>query len=197
MELKNLTFVFFGIVGSGKGTQVKLLQEYLKAKGAPEDVYAYPGNEYRRHIESGDFTGTLIKDSMARGELQPDFLTNSVFISILVEGLTPEKNLIADGYPRTLVQAQTFEGAMKFFRRESVKIIYIEVSRDEAMKRNLLRGRSDDTEAGINKRFDEYVNNVVPSMNYFKDKPGYEVYAINGEQSVEAVHADIIKALNL
>jgi len=197
MEMKGLTFVFFGIVGSGKGTQVKLLQDYLRAKGAPEDVYAYPGNEYRRLIESGEYTGSLIKDSMARGELQPDFLTNSVFTSILVSGLTEEKTLIVDGYPRTLVQAKTFQDAMKFYKRDNVKIIYIEVGKDEAMKRNLLRGRNDDTEAGIARRFDEHINNVVPSMNYFKDKPGYEVYAINGEQEVAMVHADIIKALNL
>ena len=34
---------------------------------------------------------------------------------------------------------------MKFYRREQVKIIYIELSKEEAMKRNLLRGRADDT----------------------------------------------------
>ncbi len=32
-------------------------------------------------------------------------------------------------------------------------------------------------------------------MNYFKDKDNYEIYTINGEQSVEDVHKDIIKAL--
>ena len=33
-------------------------------------------------------------------------------------------------------------------------------------------------------------------MNYFKGKAGYTIYTVNGEQSIEAVHADIIKALN-
>jgi thymidylate kinase len=32
-------------------------------------------------------------------------------------------------------------------------------------------------------------------MNYFKDKKGYQIFTINGEQSIEAVHADIVKAL--
>ena len=63
------------------------------------------------------------------------------------------------------------------------------------MNRNLLRGRSDDTVAGIAKRFDEYVNNVIPAMNYFLDKPGYTIYTVNGEQPVPNVHKDIIKAL--
>ncbi len=65
------------------------------------------------------------------------------------------------------------------------------------MKRNLLRGRPDDTKEGIEQRFQEYMNNVVPSMNYFKNKEGYTIFEINGEQSVEDVHKDIVKALNL
>lgn len=189
------TFVFFGIVGSGKGTQVKLLTEFLKKKDGRETVYAYPGGEYRKLIESGSYTGTLVKDSVTRGELQPDFLTNAIFTNILSSSLSSEKNLIADGYPRTVAQSEEFEAMMKFFRREEVKIIYIEVGKEEAMKRNLLRGRHDDTKEGLEKRFDEYVNNVVPAMEYLKGKPGYEIFNINGEQSVEDVHKDIIKAL--
>ena len=32
-------------------------------------------------------------------------------------------------------------------------------------------------------------------MNYFKGKRNYAIYTINGEQTVENVHKDIIKAL--
>lgn len=194
--MQSETFVFFGIVGSGKGTQVKLLQEFLKHKDGKECVYAYPGAEYRKLVESGSFVGSTIKESMTRGHLQPDFLTNSIFTDILISSLSPEKHLIADGYPRTVVQSENFEAMMRFFKREKVKIIYIEVGKEEAMTRNLLRGRPDDTKEGLARRFDEYINNVVPAMNYFKGKDGYELYAVNGEQSVEDVHKDIIKALN-
>jgi adenylate kinase len=191
------TFVFFGIVGSGKGTQVRLLQEYLKHKDGQDQVYAYPGNVFRTLIESGSYVGTLIKDSITRGELQPNFLTNTIFTEILIKELDKDKHLIADGYPRTIVQAENFEQMVKFFERKDVKIIYIELSKDEAMKRNLLRGRHDDTKEGLARRFKEYEDNVVPAMNYLKDKPGFSVYTINGEQSIEAVHQDIIKALNI
>ena len=84
---------------------------------------------------------------------------------------------------------------MKFWNRGKVKVVYIGVGKEEAMKRNLLLGRTDDTKAGIAKRFDEYVNNVVPAMNYFKGKAGYTILTINCEQSVEDVHKDIIKSL--
>jgi len=190
------TFVFFGQVGSGKGTQVKLLIDFLKTKDTKESVYAGTGDSFRKLIETEGYTSNIVKYILLRGELQPDFLTTSLFTNILINSLNEEKHLFADGYPRTIAQSQSFEAMMKFYKRENIKIIYIEVGKEEALKRNLLRGRHDDTEEGLAKRFNEYVNNVVPAMDYFKDKEGYEIYTINGEQSVEDVHKDIIKALN-
>jgi len=189
------TFVFFGIVGSGKGTQVRLLMDFLKKKDGKECVYAYPGDEYRKLIQSGSHTGNIVKDSYNRGELQPDFLTNAIFTEILISSLTTDKHFIADGYPRTLIQSENLENIIKWYNRKNIKIVYIELSKEEAMKRNLLRGRVDDTKEGIEKRFDEYVNKVVPSMNYFKDKENYTIYTINGEQTIEDVHKDIISQL--
>lgn len=193
------TFIFFGIVGSGKGTQAKLLQEHLRQKDGQGQVYVYPGAEYRKLVESGSYTGRLVGETIVHGHLQPNFLTTALVADILVPELTSEKHLFIDGYPRTIVQSESLEEMMNFYQRKSkkVKIIYLELSRGEAMKRNLKRGRQDDTETGLNKRFDEYEKNVVPSMNYFKGKDGYELYTINGEQSVEAVHQDITKAFNL
>jgi adenylate kinase family enzyme len=191
------TFIFFGTVGSGKGTQTKLLTDYLKSKDNRESIYISPGHEYRKHIESGTYVGGIIKDSMDRGELQPDFLTNSVVTNILVSSLSPDKHIFADGYPRSKVQSEIFESMLKFFKRDNIKIIYLDISKDEAIKRMKIRGRHDDTDEGIEQRFKEYINNVVPAMDYFKGKKDHQIYDINGEQSIEDVHKDIIKALEL
>lgn len=191
------TFVFFGIIGSGKGTQVKFLMDFLKNKDYRETLYVSPGNEYRKLIESDNYTASLIKGPLSRGELLPGFLTDSIVASLLISSLTQEKNLITDGYPRAVEQSVSFDKMMNFYKRENIKIIYIEISKVEAVKRLKLRERHDDTDEGIEKRFDEYMKNVIPSMNYFKDKKGYKIYNINGEQSIENVHKDIISALGL
>ncbi|MFA6251179.1 MAG: nucleoside monophosphate kinase [Candidatus Paceibacterota bacterium] len=198
MQKKPCTFMFFGIVGSGKGTQVEFLQQYLKEKNIANDIlYTSTGVEYRKLIESGSYTGSKVKTSLEKGFLQPDFLTISLFTNILTTNMKEETCLIADGFPRTIEQSESFAHMMEFYNREDIKIVYIELSKEEAVKRMKLRGRADDTDDGISKRFDEYVNNVIPSMNYFKGKENYTIYTINGDQSKEDVHKEIINSLGL
>ncbi len=195
---KPYTFMFFGIVGSGKGTQVSLLEKYLKDKEISKDVLSTStGSEYRKIIESKNYTGRIVKDRVNDGILQPDFLTISIFTNILVSSLEENTSFITDGFPRTIPQSEAFEKAMEFYNRDNVHIVYVELSKEEAIKRMKLRGREDDTDEGIAQRFEEYTNNVIPSMNYFKDKKGYTLHIINGEQTIEEVHSDIIKSLQL
>lgn len=195
---KPYTFIFFGIVGSGKGTQIDLLQKYLKTKDPNIHItYAYPGSEFRNIVESGSYTGKLVKNTMDHGWLQPNFLTISLFTNTLVNSITEDSCVIVDGFPRTVIQSEVLEASMDFYKRDDIKVVYIKVEKEEATKRMKLRGRADDTDEGIAKRFDEYVTNVIPAMMYFKQKSGYEIYTINGEQSPEDVHKELIKTLGL
>lgn len=197
-ENKPYTFVFFGIVGSGKGTQVELLQKYLSEKGFTEDIlFTSTGDEYRKLVNGDSYTGQVVKDRLENGYLQPDFLTISLFTNILINKMSADTAFIADGFPRTIAQSEAFESAMDFYKRENITIIYLELSKEEATKRMKLRGRSDDTDEGIAQRFREYENNVLPSMNYFEGKDGYTIHRINGEQSIEDVHNEIISKLEL
>ena len=196
-RMEQKTYVFFGIVGAGKGTQIELLKKLFAERDPNRKVvYAYPGSEYRMLTSGDSYTGSLVRAKLERGELQPDFLTISVFGSILIKELTPDCHLIADGYPRTIEQAEAFASAMNFYGRKNAEIVYIEVSKEEVIRRMKLRGRSDDTDEGINRRFYEYENNVIPAMTDLQTK-GYAVHRVNGEQSVEAVFEEIKKVLGL
>ncbi len=196
-RMESKTYVFFGIVGAGKGTQIELLKKHLQEKDPNRPiVYAYPGAEYRKLVSSENYTGGLTKGKLDRGELQPDSLTITMFMNVLINGMTSDCHVIADGYPRTIVQTEAFYEAMQFYKRDKVEIVVIDVSKEEVIKRMKLRGRTDDTDEGINRRFWEFENNVIPALEALKQK-GYKVSKVNGEQTVEQVFEELKKTLEL
>lgn len=196
MNNKHQTFIFYGIVGSGKGTQVELLKSYLKDNKISDDIlFISTGEEFRKIISLDGFTGKTIKENINNGILVPDFFTTSILVKKIADNINENTTIITDGYPRTISQSKSFEELMNFYNRKDVKIIYIELGKEEATKRMKLRGRADDTDEGIANRFDEYTKNVIPSMEYFKGKDGYNIFTINGDQTVEEVHKEIINKI--
>ena len=187
-----------GLQGSGKGTQVKLLKEYISAQdpGVPL-VYFDAGAYLRAFFAEGGYTQEMVKASMGRGEIQPSFLPSYLWSRLFISELHGAEHLLMDGSPRALVEAELLDGAFKFYKREQPTVLFLNVSEEEGMKRLVKRGRHDDTEEGIKERFRWYREIVMNSVNYYRDKEGYRVLEINGEQTPAEVHADVIKALGL
>ncbi len=190
------TYVFFGNVGAGKGTQVELLKKFF-VDGGYSITHFSPGNEFRTITATDNYTGSVIKGILDNGLLLPDVLTSGMFTTLMSRELKgPETVLFLDGYPRSIRQSEDFITMMEFYGRKNVDLIYVDVSKEEAIKRMKLRNRLDDTDAGIANRFDVYENSVLPALEVLKQK-GYKLYKVNGLQTVEEVHQEVKNVLGL
>lgn len=192
-----LTVLFFGIQGSGKGTQVKLLAEAIQKKSSEPIIMVDMGALMRASVATGSVTGVRTGEIINVGKRMPDFMPVFLSTKAFDEGLkTNNEHLICDGLCRGEDQTRAFDDAMQFYGRENYHIVSLELSEEETTKRLLLRARKDDTPEGIASRLAWYKTDVMPQLELLRGR-GRTVHAINGDQSVEAVHADIIKALGM
>ena len=197
MENKSQTYIFFGRAGSGKGTQAELLIKKLEERNRTV-LSIGTGNGFRTLGEKDNYTSRITKETVDAGNLAPVWMPIWMWGNELVENFTGEQDLVIDGAARRLEEAKIFDSAVKFYGLENVKVINIDVSREESVERLTLRGRVDDVDLDrINRRLDWHDRDVLPVLEYFQGEEGYEVININGEQSIEGVHNDISEALGL
>jgi adenylate kinase family enzyme len=151
--MKPQTFIFFGRSGCGKGTQLKLLRDYLNKEDKNRNQFAFcTGDGFREFFNKGTYSSNLAKAITARGELQPLFLTISLWGNAFLDGLELDDHVFIDGYPRRDTEALVLDSALKFYQRNNVTMIDFIVSRETSKKRMLLRGRADDTEENAETR---------------------------------------------
>ncbi len=192
------TFIFFGPSGSGKGTQAKLVQEELKKKDPERKILYIETGEKFRELAGGDsFTSKIVKEILDKGELTPEFLPIWIWTEYLVKNVSGDEHLFFDGSPRKPDEAFILDSAIEFYKRENPIVISIEVSHEWATKLLKNRGRSDDNDGEIKKRLDWYEENVMEAITYFKNNPDYKFITINGEQTIEEVHQEIMEKINL
>ncbi len=180
-----VVIIFLGPPGSGKGTQAKLLVERYGFR------YIATGDIFRWHMNNNTELGKMIREYLEKGELVPDNIT----IRVVEQEIDRVRggNLILDGFPRTLEQAQKLDEILDKIGKKVDLVIYLRVSKDEAVKRLLARGRHDDQPQTIARRFDEYKIKTRPIIEYYKSKK--LLVEVNGEQTIEDVHKDIVHIL--
>lgn len=187
-------FIFIGRSGCGKGTQAELLMDYLKRETGTPVFYVENGQKFRDFLERKDNPTSQISQQIYKeGGLQPEFLSVYMWTDQLIEKFDNKMHLVIDGAPRRLPEASILDSAFKFYNRSDLYVLYIDISREEAQKRLLLRGRTDDkSKDDINKRLDWFDSEVVPVLDFFKNHADYKFLQIDGERSIEDIHKDII-----
>ncbi len=192
------TFILFGQSGSGKGTQGKLLFDYLqKNDPSRQTFYIETGQRFRDFMTEASVTAQLTKDIVEHGGLLPEFLPIWIWSEYLVRHISGNEHLILDGLSRRAHEAPILDSAMRFYKRDKPIVILLETSREWSRKRLLERGRGDDVAEKVERRLDWYDKNVVPAVEYFRTNPAYEFHSINGERTIEEIHADIIQKIHL
>jgi len=177
-----MKIIIIGIQGAGKSTQGNLLSKELGIH------YLSTGHIFREMSKEHDPLGRYIKETMNAGFLISDHKVLDIVSEYLKR---PEyvKGYILDGFPRTLVQAKTFENGID-------KVIYLKVSDKEALWRLSYRNgesRDDDTLFALRKRIELFHELTEPVLDYYRKK-GILVEA-DGEKTIEEVHNEILKKI--
>lgn len=79
---------------------------------------------------------------------------------------------ILDGYPRTVVAARHLLGYLHSVNVPILKVLHLSISKAEMSMRARKRGRADDHACALNSRFEFYIENVQPSVDYIKAELG-------------------------
>lgn len=190
------TVIFIGRSGCGKGTQVKLLAEYLRAHDASKRVVFHleTGTHFRKFIEGKGYSNRLSRETYLRGDLQPSFLAVHLWVQALIKEWTGEEHLIIDGSPRYLDEARILTTAMRFYRLSPV-VVYLDVPRSFSEQHLRARGRADDTDADIKKRLDWFETSVLPAIDYLRSEGTFRFIEVDGNRSIPDVHRDVISKI--
>jgi len=199
MNNKAQTFIFVGRSGSGKGTQLELLKDFLLKKDKDISIKSViMGDVFRAFFKEVGYVKDIARDiSMNQGKFQPNFITNALFVRSAIDIIDENSVLFFDGYPRNIDQLDVIKELLEYVKRESPVVINIEVSRENVKRRMLLRSRGDDSESAIESRLNEYDKFILPMLEAMKSDPFVQYVEIDGEGAIEDIHNDIIKKLNL
>jgi len=183
--------ILFGPPGSGKGTQSEKIVQKFGLK------HLSTGDLLRREIAERTPLGIEAKNFMDKGQLVPDEVVIGMIDSCLNKN-PGAKGFLFDGFPRTAAQATALDRLLTLKKTAITKVLALDVSEDELVKRLLKRGetsgRSDDTnEEIIRKRFAVYKKETSCVAEHYTALGKFE--SIKGEGTVDDIFESLSKAI--
>lgn len=205
-----MDILLFGMQGSGKGTQGKILAQKYGL------TVLEMGAQLRRLIESGTSLGQKIKAIVERGDLVDDETVMEV-VADLIQSIPADHRVLFDGIPRTLKQSEKLQELIKKHGHDAFALV-IKISKKEAMKRLTERRvcqnckevfpafyeaekcsicggplitRHDDNADTIAKRLENYEHETLPVIQQFAEVD--RLIEVDGEQSIPDVTEEMIE----
>lgn len=185
------TIVIIGRSGSGKGTQAKFIARKLKPAGV-------------KHLETGRFIRNLLKKSnptteianqlMQKGDLTPSWFAAFTWLKEIIEKGAAGKNLVFDGAPRKIWEAELLDEVMIWHKRPLPFCVYVEVSQEEAYRRLMLRRRADDNPDAIRNRLSFFNTDVLPVIDYYAERG--RIVVVDGERNRKKIFSEIDQKLS-
>ena len=208
--------ILLGPPGAGKGTQAVQTAERTGL------LHLSTGDMFRENLRNGTDLGNLAKTYMDRGELVPDDVTIRMLLE-RISREDAQSGCLFDGFPRTVAQARALDEALADSRQEIAVTVLIDVSNEEITRRlggriscatcgsvfhevfnppdadnpccdqiNMVQ-RDDDKPEAIANRLQVYADQTEPLVAYYREAG--ILAKVNGEQSPEAVGAELLAAL--
>jgi len=185
-----MDLVFFGIQGSGKGTQAKKL-----AAECGYDIFE-AGGELRKIAASGSELGKTVKTYIDQGHLVPHEIIMQV-VATAIAARAETTKILFDGIPRDEAQMKDFDAVMDKAGRD-FRCIHFLLDADEAEKRILGRaaqeGRADDADTAIiRRRMGTFTSKTLPVIAMYK--AAGKVAEISAKFGVDEVYVELKKCV--
>ena len=213
-----MNLILLGPPGAGKGTQAKFIAKKF-------NLYQLSmGELLRDEIKNKTEIGKKIDHIISHGDFVVDEIINQL-LKTVIKNSSNRNNIIFDGYPRNISQAENLEIILNednqsinfiFFLKATREIIEKRIlgrttcekcnttfnkylDKDEIEKHkcgnNYLKKREDDNEEVIITRYEEYMKKTKPVLDFYSSRTYF--HEIDGSQKIQAITNKIEQILTV
>ena len=213
-----MNLILLGPPGAGKGTQAKFIAKKF-------NLYKLStGDLLRDEIKNKTEIGKKIDHIIAHGDFVVDKIVNQLLRTV-IKNSSNRNNIIFDGYPRNISQAENLEIILNEDNQSINYIFFLKTTREIIEKRILgritcekcnaifnkyldkdeidkhecgndyLKKREDDNEEVIITRYEEYMKKTKPVLDFYSSRSYF--HEIDGSQKIQAITSKIEQILTV